>query len=228
MGYIIEIIFYISFISAGLAMLYGLGLLRLKTINLLVLLVAISFLADVINAVSSYYYTELKIDLGIRHVGDIYRIIELIILSQFFNSFLFNKKVKTFLNVTAVLIVVYFIIFETNFFQNYADSTLVRISSALLVISFSLLFFKSVITKMEVPNIAQWPLFYFISALFIYFSGVLIAFFLYEPMMRIDIGAGNYLWTFHNAWLIVRNMLLIIGFYYTYKTNYKWSPISIP
>ncbi|MEQ9167733.1 MAG: hypothetical protein RLO12_15850, partial [Fulvivirga sp.] len=222
MGYIFDIIFYTSFITAGVAAIYGLNLIRLKTINLLVLLVVISFLADVIQAISSFYYTQYNVDLGIRSVGSIYRILEFMILMVLFRSFNYNLIVKNLMTILAITLTLYFIKVQPDFFRIYVDSTLIRISSASLVIIFGMLFYKSIITKMNIPNIEKWPPFYFFSALFIYFSGVLIAFFLYYPMMRIDRAAGSYLWSFHTAWLIVRNILLIIGFYYTYKTKYKW------
>uniref|UniRef100_UPI0040491D5A hypothetical protein n=1 Tax=Fulvivirga sp. TaxID=1931237 RepID=UPI0040491D5A len=220
-------IFYLSFSTAGLAAIIGSKLIQSKTINLLVVLVAISFLADVINAINSYYYMELKIDLGIRNVGGIYRVLEFMILCQFFNSFKMNRNAKRVLNTLTILMPAYFIIFLTDFFKVHADVTTISASSAFLTIIFSILFYRKVIMQMVLPNINKWPPFYLISSQFIYFCGVIVAFFIFKPIMIIDYYVGMAIWTFHNAWLIVRNILLIIGFYYTYKTKYKWSPISI-
>lgn len=222
-----DLVFYCSFITAGLAALVGSKLVKRKTINLLVVLVGISFLADAINAFNSYYYMELKIDLGIRNVGGVYRVLEFMILCQFFNSFVINRKVKIVITVLAILAPIYFTVFLTDFFQINADVTTISASSAFLTIIFSILFYRKVITQMVLPNINKWPPFYLISSQFIYFCGVIVAFFIFKPIMIIDYYIGMAIWTFHNAWLIVRNILLIMGFYYTYKTKYKWSPISI-
>ncbi|MTI41997.1 hypothetical protein [Fulvivirga lutimaris] len=222
-----DIIFYTSFITAGLAVVLGLKLLKEKVINLFVILVTISFFADVLNASSSYYYLKKGIDLGIRNVGDVYRILELILLTLFFQSFDYKKIIKITLITFVGLSILYFVIIYQQFFQIDQDSTPMRLSSAFVSITFGLLFYKSVITKMDVPLITSWPPFYFVTSVFIYFCGVVIAFLLYYPLFKIDKETGLYLWSFHNAWLIIRNILLIIGFYYTYKTKYKWSPISI-
>lgn len=227
MGYIFDIIFYISFISAGIAAFFGLRLIKVWPINLLVLLVGISFLADVINAFNSYYYTEFGVDLGIRNVGATYRILEFFILVLFFRSFLFDITLKNILLIVSIITILYFISIQPDYLKIRADSTIMRVSSAVLTIVFGMLFYKSVITRMEIPNIEKWPPFYLISAMFIYFSGVLMALILQFPIMDIDKLAGNYLLTFHNAWLVVRNILLIIGFYYSYKTKYKWESISL-
>jgi hypothetical protein len=222
-----DIFFYTSFITAGLAAVIGFKLLKEKVINLFVILVAISFFADVLNAINSYYYLKKGIDLGIRNVGDIYRIIELILLTLFFIAFDFKKTIKHILLIIVGILILHFIVVYQEFFQINTDSTPMRLSSATLTIIFGLLFYKSVITKMDVPLITSWPPFYFVTSVFIYFCGVVIAFFLYYPLFKMDKETGLYLWAFHNAWLIVRNILLIMGFYYTYKTKYKWSPISI-
>lgn len=227
MSYITDYIKYASFISAGIAAAYGFGLLKHKTINALVILVWVSFLADVVNSINYYYYVTLEIDLGIRHIGDTYRIIELIILSKLFTSFQFNSKAKLFIRTASILISLYYLVIETNFYQIDAPSDVIRASSAILTIVISLLFYKSVITKMEIPNINMWPPFYLISSQFIYFCGVIVAFFIYQPMYNADYFASRTLWAFHNVWLIVRNILLIIGFFYTYKTKYKWEQISL-
>lgn len=222
-----DIIFYTSFITAGLAAVVGLKLLKERVINLFVILVAISFVADVLNAISSYYYLKQGIDLGIRNVGDIYRILELILLTLFFQSFGYKKVIKITLSTFVSLAILYFVIEYQQFFQINQDSTPMRLSSALLTITFGLLFYKSLITKMDVPLITSWPPFYFVTSIFIYFCGVLVAFFLYTPLFQEDKASGLYLWSFHNAWLIVRNILLILGFYHTYKTKYKWEQISL-
>lgn len=227
MGYIPNIIFYTSILSAGIASIIGSKLFFKRPLNLFVLLVWLSFLADIVNAINSYYYLTLKIDLGIRNVGGIYRTIELVILCLFFQTLISNKKIKYLLSGVSIFIPIYYIWLKTNFFQQFGSYTEIRNLSAFLAIICSLLFFKSVITKMEVPEINKWPPFYFISSQFIYFCGVLVAFFLYKPIYKIDFFASSSLWAFHNTWLIVRNILLIIGFYYTYKTKYKWEPISL-
>ncbi|MEQ8477023.1 hypothetical protein [Fulvivirga sp.] len=219
--------FYTSISTAGIATLFGIKLIKTQTINLLVILVAVSFLADVINAINAYFYMELKTDLGIRHVGDTYRIIELFILIQFFNAFGFNKWAKKIILVFGILVTLYFFVIQTKFYQTSADSSILRTSSALLTMAMSIFFFRNLLIKMEIPDIEKWPPFYFISSQFIYFCGVVIAFIIYEPMFVLSYSAGRTLWAFHNTWLIVRNILLIMGFYYTYKTNYKWEKISL-
>ncbi|MEQ8477024.1 hypothetical protein [Fulvivirga sp.] len=227
MSYIFDIVFYASFISAGTSALFGLKLIRIRPINMLVLLVSISFLADVINAISSFYYLEFKIDLGIRSVGAAYRILEFLIIVLFFRAFDYSVTLKNVLTLLSSVLVIYFISIQEDFFNIRVDSTIMRVSSACLVILFGMLFYKSIITKMEVPNIEKWPPFYLISALFIYFSGVLMALILQRPITKIDLQVGSYLLMFHNILLIVRNVLLIVGFYYTYKTKYKWEHISL-
>lgn len=227
MDYIINIIFYLHVLSAGIATFYGIKLLKVKPTNYIVLLAGISFFADIINAINSYYYMELGIDLGIRYVGHYYRILELILLVLFFNHFKYDVKLKIALNVFTGFIITYFIFYETRLFQLDVNSTTIRTTSAITTIFFGMLFFKSIITKMEVPNIEHWAPLYIVSAFFIYFCGVIISFFVYTPMFNIDFETGNYLWAFHNLWLIVRNVLIIIGFYFTYKTKYKWESIRI-
>ncbi len=228
MDYIVDFIFYTSLTTATIGAIYGFRLLKNKAMNLLVLLLWVSSIADVIGAISSHYYIHYQIDLGIRGVGATYRIFEFLLLIFFFQCFKFNKIVKSLFTTTAIVFVIYFISIQPAFFKIFVDTTLIETICTLIVITFSLLFFKRVITKMEIPNITYWPPLYFMSAFFIYFSGVFVSFIVIIPIKRIDVDMGNYLWVLHNSFLIVRNILLILGFYYTYKTNYKWRPISIP
>lgn len=227
MDYIVDLIFYTSLTLASAAAIYGLGLIKRKALAYLVMLLWSSAIADIIQAISSHYYTHYQIDLGIRGVGAAYQIIEFLLLVFFFCCLKFNKILKSLLKVASLVFVIYFISIQPAFFKIFVDTTILRLTSATMVIIFSMLFFKKIITKMEIPNITSWPPLYFMSAFFIYFSGVFVSFFVIIPIQRIDVDMGNYLWIFHNSFLIVRNILLILGFYYTYKTKYKWSPISI-
>jgi hypothetical protein len=228
MDYIVDFIFYTSLTTATIGGIYGFSLLKNKALNYLVLLLWVSAIADIIGAISSHYYTYYQIDLGIRGVGATYQIIEFLLLVFFFGCLKFNKNLKRLLKGTALVFVIYFISIQPAFFKIFVDTTILQLTSAILVITFSMLFYKSIITKMEVPNITHWPPFYLISALFIYFSGACFSILVLNSIYRIDIDMGNQIWVFHNASLIIRNILLILGFYYTYKTKYKWGSIRIP
>uniref|UniRef100_UPI00404AAF4A hypothetical protein n=1 Tax=Fulvivirga sp. TaxID=1931237 RepID=UPI00404AAF4A len=227
MDYIVDFIFYTSLTTTIIGGIYGFSLLKNKAINYLVLLQWASAIADIIGAFSSHYYIYYQIDLGIRGVSAAYQIIEFLILVFFFCCLKFNKNLKSLLKVASLVFVIYFISIQPAFFRIFVDTTILQLTSAILVITFSMLFYKSIITKMEVPNITHWPPLYLISALFIYFSGACFSMLVSNSIYRIDIDMGNYIWIFHNASLIIRNILLIIGFYYAYKTKYKWEPISL-
>lgn len=227
MKLLFDILFYTSLTSAFLGALYGLKLSTKMPFTYLVLLLWVSVICDIISDISQYYYLEYNIDLGIRGVGATYRVIEFILLLLFIRHFQYNSIVKNIITLAGIVFILYFISIQPAFFKIYVDPIMILIASLTVAIVFSLLFYKNTITKMEVSDISKWPPFYLISAFFIYFSGASVSMLITNSVYRIDIDMGNHLWNFHNFCLIVRNILLIAGFYYTYKTKYKWSPISI-
>ncbi|MEQ8477022.1 hypothetical protein [Fulvivirga sp.] len=227
MTLLFDILFYISLATALLGSLYGLKLAARMPFSYLVLLLWASVIGDIIGDISQYYYLQRNVDLGIRGVGATYRIIEFTLLLLFFRHLEYSKIVKNAITLSGFIFIIYFISIQPAFFRIFVDSTMVEAVSIILVVVFSLLFFKSTMTRMEISTISKWPPFYFISAFFIYFSGASMSMLLSNSVYSIDIDMGNHLWNFNNFSLIIRNILLIIGFFYTYKTKYKWSPISI-
>ena len=195
------IIFFISLATTGVAfiLVYPKKINQLKFLKYLIF---ISFLADLTQAIS---YNLLRF--YIPNIGATYRMVELIILLEFYVQLLKNKHHALIARVLALLAIILFVVILPF------ESTPIKITSSIVFSVYALLYFRKTIVEMKIDNPLNDPLFWSNSAILLYFSGCLFLFLFFDPLAELHKMSAVISYMFHNILLIARNILIVIAFF---------------
>ncbi|UII28026.1 hypothetical protein LVD15_06265 [Fulvivirga maritima] len=194
-----DVISYIMIFSAVASLLIGLR--DSANISKFVLtLVFFSFLLDLIFAVCYDFF-----GVYIPYHGVVYRIIELLLLVEFYKRIFKFRKIFI-LAIIELLILAIFC--YSGFNNNY-----LRVSNSILFSVLSALFFIKYLREMEKENPLEDSLFWINSGFLIYFSGFLFISLFFELLSKIDRASAVISYMFHNLLGVVKNICLAYGFW---------------
>ena len=141
----------------------------------------------------------------------LYSLLEFLTIYYFFYKlfhFTYNKTLKLFL---ALLISVYVIsLFFLDANNILISEAINRIPITIFSFTFSFIWFKELFNKMEIENPLNYPTFYFVSGLAIYYSGTTILFLLSSLIFESDSYFYNF-WTVNVLATLFLRIFLIIG-----------------
>ena len=142
----------------------------------------------------------------IPYVGYFYRIIEFLIIIEFYFSFLQKKIHRHFSRIIQVLIPMTFILFF-----EWSSSYFRLLNSIIFCLAPIALYFHNFKT-LSFGNILESPVFWANTAIFIYFSGNLFLFLMFKSIASSDKDIALASYCLHNGLLITRNVVLAISF----------------
>jgi len=135
----------------------------------------------------------------------IYGLIESIILILFFYYILEKPK---WLKITSIVFLLFylidFIFLEFNSFNSFG-----RGMECGIIIFLSITYFYKIYTEEQITHLERFPVFWFVVALLVYFSGGMFTL----VLGKIYLGGVGISWKFHNASNILKNIIIAIGFY---------------
>ena len=214
---LVEFLYSISFLSIFLSFI--IGLLRIKyfkkTDYLFFFLILIGIVTELASTIYSWYFK-----LPNSFILNVYKIIETLMVFYFY-CILFNiSKKKIFISVSLFGI---FCLIDFNYSygnRNYGNHMIVE---SLMAIVFSLLAFQFPLRKYHVTNIYQSNMFWYNSALFIYFTSCFFLSLFMNYMLENDMKLFFYAWGIcHSLANMILNMLIAIGFWKSkHQTAFK-------
>jgi hypothetical protein len=142
----------------------------------------------------------------------IYKILAFLSLHYFF-YYLLNKAYKfvflLFCGVFGLLVVLTFSLWiDFNFLDL---NSYFNIFQTIVVLTFSILWFRKMFRSLEVDNLLKNSNFYFISGLIIYYCGTVYLFLMSSTIYNIDKSNFQYYWLLNIILNLVLRSLLIIG-----------------
>ncbi len=177
-------------------------------------LTLISSIADAINYFALWYYKITAQYFYQLHISFFYRLIEFLLLFEFFKWLVgINRRLVISIQVVAALYFLWCYPEVPYTGLQMIDSTPLRILNCLTFIFMSILALVHYLRKMEIENPIDDPLFFTISSVLMYFSGItfIAAFDWY--LQEFDRNASYVSWSFQNLFVILRNVLFGIAFY---------------
>jgi hypothetical protein len=144
--------------------------------------------------------------------SNLFFLAEFILISSYFNQYVFEKKYKKRTIIVLILIAVYFVIdtiLNSVLKPNYIDAAILYC----LYILFSIFGLYRVMKTIEFLSIEKSPLFIFCIAFLIYASGSFIIFLFEYEVLQIDKAFISAMWQFvRNPMNILKNLLIGYGF----------------
>lgn len=203
--------------TASVILPFGLAIYQLKylrnNLRLILFLLAFSLLADVI----SYFLSRSAI--STIWIANPYLLIQFSLLMMIYFIELQRPRFMIFI---ALAYIIYFIVSTFFIYGVFNFNTHANSISGLILVGLSIYYLYHLLKELQVDNIAKVPMFWITFAVLCYYGGTL-ALFLVNNLM-----ADNYpdshrmLWIFHNICNILKNILLAIGLWQSYR-NLKQS-----
>ena len=215
----VEFLFSLSFFSIFLSFI--IGLLRIKYFEksdyLFFILIFIGIVTELASSICSWYFKQPN-----SFILNIYEIIETLMVFYFY-CILFNiskKKILISVFLFGIFCSVDFYINNGN--RHYGNHMIIE---SLMAITFSLLTFQFPFSlrKFHITNIYQSNIFWYNSALFIYFTSCFFLSLFMNYMLENDMKLFFYAWGIcHSIANIILNMLIAIGFWKSkHQTAFK-------
>lgn len=204
---------YISALSICIPLIVGLIFKNNLRPNFTILLyfVCADLLTEImVHLFRSYHVNNL-------FVLRIYTVIQFVLLSVFYSKVLSLSKLSFFINIfNFILLSIALIDLYKNGIETTDDLTLTTASILLMI--YSLFTFFHMMQNPVHANILSAPLFWFNTAVLLYFSGGLILFIFNSYILKHSYKMHHELWGINSLLNIVFNLLMAIGFW---KTKHK-------
>lgn len=218
MGYFFYILLF-SLFSSTSAFFIGLKLKAFKSpYFLLWLTVFSSVIGDSIHVMAIYYYRTYNEFFYQLHVSFFYRLIEFLLLTEFFRiSLSLHTKAIRIFQLSTLL---YFIfIFPSVPYTGIdaVDPTAISMVNCALMVAFSIFSLIKYLKALSVQNPTNDPYFFSLAAILVYFSGITFIVLFMRFLGAIDQEASFFSYSFQNLFVVLRNVLLAIAFYKTYN-----------
>lgn len=223
MGYleIFYFIFYLSILSACIAVALSLRKELDTPFKLIRLLLLCSITFDLTGNILNFLFSY-----SIPYRGVLYRLIEFIILIQFYKLSLHRKSSWIlFLQfaIPAILIGLFGL-----------SSTPFRILNSIIFTLCGIYYFYTILRDMHDEQLLKKPLFWCNVAFLVYFTGSLFLFLIFDPLAKNNEASAVLSYSFHNILAIGKNILLAYAFWLwgnkesTIKTMLSTSDKSSP
>ena|ERR1035437_4293770 len=201
---------YVSVFSVCVPLIVGFVFIRHLKPNFIVLLYLLC--ADLLTELIAHIFQKYNL-----HNLFIYRsftLVQFVMLSVFFIKTLSPSKIALFIKIFIFVFfgIALFDLYKNGF--NTPDDLSLAVSSVLLMI-YSLLTFNYIIQNPVHTNILSMPLFWFITAVLIYFSSGLFLFIFSGYVLNFSNNFHYELWSINSLLNIIFNLLIAIGFWKT-------------
>ncbi len=220
MGYFFYVLL-LSTITSVISLSVGIfSKVRSSPYSLFVLLVGFSSVGDIINVVAYAYFKLTNEYFYQLQVGYFYRILEFLILSEFFR--LLNQFPVKLTRAIQLGFVSYFLFFHPSipYFEFEAiDSATITVLNCIIFIILVVINLINYLKSLEVVDPLRDPKFYALASILIYFSGIIFIVLFRYIFWEMDLNALYFTWTLQNLFLILRNLLIIITFLKMLKSN---------
>lgn len=142
----------------------------------------------------------------------IYDILVFFSIHYFFYKLL-NKKYRALFFILILLLFIFYCILTLGpwTFSYLEISSFFNVYQTLIILLFSILWFKRIFQEFEIDNLLDSPTFYFISGLLIYYSGSVVLFLLANSIYASDQSKFQYYWLLNVILNFVLRTLLIVG-----------------
>jgi hypothetical protein len=143
----------------------------------------------------------------------IYTVVEFFILTEFFKKAINEKnssKILTVVQIVFTLACIANVFFLQSLFTYNSYS---RSLGALLIMLLAINFFARLFTKQLSEKVTKLPLFWFNSAIFLYFSGAFVLFIFSNYVLIADRVTNVILWNIHATFVLIMYLLFAKGFY---------------
>ena len=186
-----------------------LGLLYFSKRDKPALLLGIYGVNSVVFQIAIYIFIFLDIK-GYNNVsGNLYTLLETIIILFFFNSLFSNKMAKRF---TLLLCALYVILFFAFIYRHWFDFiSSIRTMRDLMIIICTLLYFYYMITNMPTSQITKYPMFWIMSAFLVYFAGTFVLSLSLDFLVNVLKDDLAWLWTARNFFRFFFCLLVSYG-----------------
>ena len=209
-NYFYLILMYVSLFSVVIP--FTTGIIRRKYLdsvsNLFFYLVITYLILEIVSfSLANYHVNNL-------FVARINTVLQFILLSVFFSRAFHSTKISLFIKIFI------FFFLGTACIDLYLNGlkimdNLSLTTSCILLMIYSLLTFFYLIQKPLYSNILSTPLFWFNTAVLVYFSGNLFLFLFTNYLLKKSLPLHFNLWTIHSILNIIFNSLISIGFWKT-------------
>jgi hypothetical protein len=133
-------------------------------------------------------------------------------IHYFFYNLLNRKYTNLFLVFIILFLVLYCILRFGLWLFNYLQiSSFVNVYQTLIILFFSIVWFKRIFQEYEIDNLLNSPTFYFISGLLIYYCGTVVLFLSASYIYATDQSNFQYYWLLNIILNFVLRTLLIVG-----------------
>ena len=154
--------------------------------------------------------------LGLRSFMNVpqtfYDSIIICVISLIFYYALGKRYGKMFFIVTVFYLL--FALINFLFLQKHTINSYNKFLSSFIVISYCILFFYRLMVELPSMHLQRMPMFWFNSALLIYYAGALILFVFTSYIINVLKQNLITYWIFHNSLSICEHFLILIGLYY--------------
>ena len=181
--------------------------------RLILILLLFSLLADGL----SYFLSRRAINTN--WIVNYYLLIQ---FSLFGMIYLIELKRPRFLMLIALVFVPYFVIGTMFFYGLFDFNTHVNSIAGLILVGISIYYLYHLLKELQVDNIAKVPMFWISFAVLCYYGGTLVLFLLNNLTADNYPNSHRMYWTFHNICNILKNILLAVGLWQSYR-NLKQS-----
>jgi len=165
------------------------------------------FIASLYELVGSLL---LKID--VEYWFSIYGLLAFSSIHYFFYNLLQKRFKKIFIVLTVVFFLFFLlsILFRTSF-DFLTINSFFKAYQTIIILLFSIIWFKRIFENLEVVNLFDSPAFYFVSGLLIYYCGSVFLFLAASAIYASDKSNFQYYWLLNIILNLVLRTLLIIG-----------------
>ncbi len=128
------------------------------------------------------------------------------LISLFFTNYLPNRIYIKFLQIC--LPILYVLLLQNTIFK---FNSIGFASYSFFIVLLCLIYYLSILKKPLIPNIVEDATFWFVTALFIYYTCSFVIFVSYEALSNKGIKVG-YLWRVHNVFVFLYSITMIYAF----------------
>lgn len=185
-----------------------------KQIHSIGILVIISGICDLIG------FTLLQEKLPTAFIINAFFLLQFFFLSHYYYGTVFSNKPDTVLGITMLQYASGLFIL-TLFYDEFRTQhlNLVWAVSGIILIGYSVLYFKKIIKSYQVPRIYRYGSFWINSGVFLYLSLSLWIFVIRSDTRMVQLSDDTYqmLWSFYRVNNVLKNLMFAAGIYYSVR-----------
>lgn len=161
-------------------------------VNILGIYGIVSFTIQLLQ-VQSKFFLDNKLT---PQIGNIYVLLETLILLLFFGHILKNKNLRLIILSIGILFTIFFLVIITQDIKSMSSAT--RTARDFIMISCSIVYFFTLIKELPQNNIFNLPTFWFVSAILFFFSCTFILSLSLRYLIEVLGRDMGYFWAFRN------------------------------